>query len=662
MKLKTIQISSSSPLLRDVTETLWVFKLFNNIKDKHEVDFAELELRALFGSLQRVRNFFDIIDNSSLKVFTSGTFRVQDVLSYEPCYGEYQGFIGWTEKPVDASKLARRLAYTREFFVLTHSNDGDAVLRRVFPSGRIGRNVEVYSRDGCVLLRIITNQFFLEKSHYISKLSRHDGDINKNVEALFAYPFKGLYRIPASATMSVGKRLEDYFAIREEVSLYLTHVWHPYKAKFHAKMARALLNYVCPNDDALVMDDWSGSGTLNVESTLMGIKNIGLEINPLSALMATVKCQALSMNPNELKVHIDAFLKEFKAKLMTLRTASQVATLLEFDGMTPTQSNDDSLSIVKEAESLKEQLKGLFALEQLQEFVLARRIIESSYKGGLRHFFLLALSGSISDLARRRKGGLLEVLDLRLNRLMYLRLYLFHKLNETLGITLSTSETYVCDNRFPFETARTLEGNSVELHERQVDGIVTSPPYSTAIDYIKNDFPQLIILEMIKSRKELEELERNLEGNPKPRIYRNDQLRQEVSNGSKFYNLLPDCAKESIQRLKNAGREPEALRTYKFFKDMYLSLIAMNHMMKKRAKCAIVIGNNRYKLDEDNEEEVKNDKIIFELALRNEVGFAPDKETGGLLGRPLEKTQTGYIRSESVLILEKIRESSLPNL
>jgi hypothetical protein len=40
--------------------------------------------------------------------------------------------------------------------------------------------------------------------------------------------FEGLYRIPASSTMAVGKRLEDYFAIREEQSLYLTHVWHPY--------------------------------------------------------------------------------------------------------------------------------------------------------------------------------------------------------------------------------------------------------------------------------------------------------------------------------------------------------------------------------------------------------------------------------------------------
>jgi hypothetical protein len=663
MNIRTIGINNRHNLPNDVSKTLWVFKLFNSIKDKHEVELAELELKALFGPLVRVRNFFDIIGDSPLKAFTSGTFRVQDVLLYEPCYGEYQGFVGWTDKPTNAAKLARRLAYTREFLIVTPSDDQDEVLRNVFPSGKVGRNVEAYSEAGFVLLRIITNQFFLEKSHYVSKLSRHERDIDRNVEALFAYPFRGLYRVPASATMAVGKRLEDYFAIREEVSLYLTHVWHPYKAKFHAKMSRALLNYVCPNDDAIVMDNWGGSGTLNVEATLMGLRNLGLEINPLSALMATVKCQALLMNLGELKMHIDGFLGEFRTRLTTLRSGARAATLLQFAGSTATQApQEDLASIAKEAEDLKKQLKRLFTSEQLQEFVLAHKIIEGSYKDELRRLFLLALSGSISDLARRRKGRLLELLDLRLNRLMYLRLYLFHKLNETLGIPLATSATYICDNRYPSETARTLDGTRVELQKGQVDGIVTSPPYSTAVDYIRNDFPQLMILQMVKSRAELEELERNLEGNPKPRIYRNDQLRYEVGGGSKFYHLIPDYAKESIQKLRKAGRESEALRAYKFFKDMYLSLIAMNHLMKKGAKCAIVIGNNHYKLDEDNEEEVKNDRVIFELALRSEVGFAPDKETGGLLGRPLEKTQTGHIRNESVLILDKVREASAPNL
>jgi hypothetical protein len=47
---------------------------------------------------------------------------------------------------------------------------------------------------------------------------------------------------------------------------------------------------------------------------------------------------------------------------------------------------------------------------------------------------------------------------------------------------------------------------------KHVDGIVNSPPYSVAIDYIKNDFPQLVLLELTDS---IEKLETKMIGNPK---------------------------------------------------------------------------------------------------------------------------------------------------
>jgi DNA modification methylase len=646
-----------------VSSTLWVFKLFNSIKDEHEVKLAELELQSLFGPVERVRNFYDIIYETPLKLFCENGLRVQDVLTYEPCYGECQGFIARTAEPLRASMLARRLAYTREFLLVTPGTNAAEIQRKIFPEGKLGNNIGSYAKDGYVLLRIIPNQFFLEKSFYISKLSRHEQDINKNVESLLSYPFEKLYRIPASATMSVGKRLEDYFTIREEISLYLIHVWHPYKAKFHSKMARALLNYICPDDDALVMDNWAGSGTLNVEATLMGLENIGLEINPLSVLMANVKCQALSVNPKELKAQAFEFLDELKGKIASFRSGTSTTTLLQYGkGGTETfDSSSELRNVTDEANKIKQELKGLFVEDQLQEFIIARKLIEESYNGLMRDLLLLALSGSISDLARRRKGRLYEVMTLRLLKLMYLRLYLYGKLNETLGIQPGKSATYVCDNRAPFATSKTLNGERAKLAPGTVDAIVTSPPYSTAVDYIRNDFPQLTVLKMLKSREELEELEKNLEGNPKARLYRDPSLLKEVENESRFYEILPDEAKESIQKLRKAGRDPEALRSYKFFKDMYSSLIAMNRLLKKGGKCAIVIGNNHYKISEEEVEEVQNDRILFELARRGEVGFVPDKGTGGFIGRPLEKTQAGYIRNETVLILEKVTDAPKPN-
>lgn len=652
-------------------KTYWIFKLFNTIKDEHEVTLAELELRSLFGPVEKVHNFFDIIGTTPLKAFTEGDFRIQDVLGYEPCYGECQGFAAWTEGPSQASKLARRLAYTRDLVVITPGSDIKEAASRIFPEGQIGRNLDAHSNAGYVLLRIIPNQFFLEKSYYVSKLirrepdtklSKHEQDVDKNVVSLFQYPSEALYRIPASATMAVGKRLEDYFTIREEISLYLTHIWHPYKAKFHAKMARALLNYIAPTDDALTMDNWAGSGTLNVEATLMGLSNIGLEINPLSALMADVKSQAFTEDPATIKNESSKFLDQLSSRLSEIRLGTNTTTLLQFgkSSVQTTDINAGTREVDEEVAMMRGLLKNLFSDEQMRDFVIARRLIEGSHDGFMRRLLLLALSGSISDLARRRKGQLLDVLTLRVFKLMYLRLYLFAKLNETLKIVPGKSVTYICDNRDPLNTARALEGKKEKLVPGKVDAIVTSPPYSTAVDYIRNDLPQLTILKMVKTPEELEELERNLEGNPKPRLYRDNRLIHDIESKSGFYASLPQAAKTSIEKLRGAGRDPEALRSYKFFKDMYASLIAMNQLLKLGGKCAIVIGNNHYKVGENEVEEVKNDQIMFEFALRPDVGFVPDPYTKGMITRPLEKTQEGYIRNESVLILVKANEARSP--
>ena len=63
-------------------------------------------------------------------------------------------------------------------------------------------------------------------------------------------------------------------------------------------MARALINYVYPEDKGVVMDNFAGSGTLLVEATLMGLGSLGVELNPLSVLMSQIKCDSLNYDPS----------------------------------------------------------------------------------------------------------------------------------------------------------------------------------------------------------------------------------------------------------------------------------------------------------------------------------------------------------------------------
>ncbi|MGH2638497.1 MAG: TRM11 family SAM-dependent methyltransferase, partial [Rhabdochlamydiaceae bacterium] len=290
------------------------FKLFNNIKDESEVELAERELRSIFGNVTRVQNFVDEFVSGDLSRTSSileskeqSSPRFQDALTHELPYGTTQGFKGSGSVNI-LPKLVKRLAYTREIYVIVPSETVSQA------SNKMDRDVNffVYQKNELAIVQALTGQYFLEKSAYISKLSRNVEELEANLETLLSFFKNQMYRMPASETMAVGRRLEDWFAIREEPSLYLTHYMHPYKGKFHPKMARALINYTCPNDEGVVLDNFSGSGTTLVEAEWLGLDSIGIDINPLSALMSQVKVQCSSLDTVELKVAIDNFLSNLQ--------------------------------------------------------------------------------------------------------------------------------------------------------------------------------------------------------------------------------------------------------------------------------------------------------------------------------------------------------------
>jgi hypothetical protein len=243
-------------------------------------------------------------------------------------------------------------------------------------------------------------------------------------------------------------------------------------------------------------------------------------------------------------------------------------------------------------------------------------------------------------MLRRRRGEFLDVLRDRLMNL-YLRIYIFHRLNEVLKIKLGESETFVGDTRDMKNTCRRLDGTRVEIGDGAINAIVTSPPYSTALDYIRNDYPQLNILNLADIAK----LEQDMIGNPNFRVY-SDSLLLEIKNEDEDYVLMPKNAKEIIKAILKADRKKEALRTYRFFKDIFRSLKEMHRVLANGCKAVIIIGNNHYKLD-GVYVEVKNDEIIKQMGLM--IGFKEDRK----IVRELEKSMSGLIRYESIVILQK---------
>lgn len=595
-----------------MSKAVWYFKLFNSIKAVQEVDFAALELESLFGKVHRVRNFVDILDNTIFGAFKS--LRVQDLLAHELPYGECHGFVGeQNPREVLVHTLMNRLAYVREIFIASSTPFGIDV-------GMEGKNRQSFQSGKHHMVRYITNQYFLEKSQYISKLSRDENEIDRNVEILFSFLATKSNRIPASSSLAVGKRLEDYFAIREEPSLYLTHYIHPYKGKFHPKLVRALLNYAIPRNNVLVLDNFAGSGTLLLEACWLGLNSVGTDINPLSALTSVVKCDSLTLNPKKLKNAIEMYIKKLED--------SEYMYVDGSDGLEPRAHRRNN--IVEELNDLPKAITKTLTPSIIQNIIRARETIRDTAKGQIANFILIGLAGAISDLVRRKEGDFLGVLRGRLMHL-YLRVYLFDRLNDVLKISLGKSKTYQMDCR---EMKR--------IRTETIDVIINSPPYSTALDYVRNDLPQLTLLRLT----DLANLQSNMIGNPNFKAYP-DSILQEMIEDNPTYSLLPNEGKILLEELVEGGRRKEAIRSYRFFVDMQAVIGEMYRVLKPGCKCVMIVGNNHFKVASGNYIEIRNDQVITSLA--KSTGFKEDM----VIRRDLEKSLTGMIRTESVIILHK---------
>jgi len=227
---------------------------------------------------------------------------------------------------------------------------------------------------------------------------------------------------------SISGKLSDYFYIIQKnrtrsVNQYLTHWIYPYKGKFHPQMIRALLNIMKLKPGDTVLDPFIGSGTTAVEAQLLGINCIGVDISPLCVLQSRVKTESLEV--------IDEIVK----------LKQEVSYFVE-----PT----------------------LFSINQsLQDYICAIR------DERVRNFYQMVQLVAISDAARRKKD--FKKSFFRNLELMIASVKDYKEIAQELRLELGDVRIEVGDAR------------NLPLEGESVDGIITSPPYSIALDYIAND-------------------------------------------------------------------------------------------------------------------------------------------------------------------------------
>lgn len=230
---------------------------------------------------------------------------------------------------------------------------------------------------------------------------------------------------------TVDGRVTDYYRLTQfnrtkSVNQYLTHWIYPYKGKFHPQMIRALLNILQLTEKDTVLDPFVGSGTTAVEAQLLGIKCVGIDISPLSVLQTRVK--TLSSNV----VDRISPLKREAISAFPANSNESPETKKDYEDFLETIDDD-------KAKEFYEMAKLLAISDRARR----RRNLAESFKRNLD-----SMIDSVEDFATARK-----------------------QLNLSLGAV----------------NVQKGDSRQLPLKDESVQGIITSPPYSIALDYVAND-------------------------------------------------------------------------------------------------------------------------------------------------------------------------------
>jgi len=253
-----------------------------------------------------------------------------------------------------------------------------------------------------------------------------------------------------------SSRLKSFFEKNIFRTGYATHGLFPYRGKFHPQMIKGLMNIMGLRPGDVVLDPMMGSGTVPVEARLMGIQSIGIDASPFCRFMAQTKIDTLTMSLSRAR--------------KALKNAEEVLAYFQ-----------NKVGLADRGRKIRKRSGSggfMSVMEPAAEYVtemdrkqLTGRDRETS---DTYNFLLLAYLDAAGYSERSDRKSPLDQFRAILER------YLF--VAEKIQRVLQGVEEDLGPSSLSEGDARNLQ-----LEDASVDGIIFSPPYSFAIDYLDND-------------------------------------------------------------------------------------------------------------------------------------------------------------------------------
>ena len=406
---------------------------------------------------------------------------------------------------------------------------------------------------------------------------------------------------------------------------YVTHGLHPYKGKFYPQLCKSLLNLAQLQAGNMVIDPFCGSGTVLLEAQLNGYRSLGIEMNPVAALISRAKTCVVTQSA----VLLDRVVKEFDGSI-------------EHD-----MSTERDLDYFN-TEFLPEILDW-FPRPVAVKIGWIRRAIDRVPSLSAQDVLKVLLSSTIRQVSqqepkdlriRRRKQPLEDapVLELFRRRIRGFRERLEHFAERMVWAPVEFREATVVEGD-------SRKGSTFDELTQPADGLITSPPYATALPYIDTDRLSLLTV-LDVGRSDRNTLERTLTGSREIRERERRDLEELLEgDGIRDALLSPTAVKlirrihylNSVNKVGFRRRNMTSLLT-RYFSDMRAVLGQINEHVKARAPMYFIVGDN-CTVAGANTVRITTARILEEMA--HSIGWTTDKPI------PITVTKDGHLHSKN---------------
>lgn len=408
-----------------------------------------------------------------------------------------------------------------------------------------------------------------------------------------------------------------------------THGFHKYPAKFIPHIPKwAITKYLNGNKDKNILDPFCGSGTTLVEGVLAGYNTIGIDIDPLSAMISKVKTTRL--DEEELKNISEWLVKEINTKKKGIFKPDCETIEHWF-----TKDAISKLSIIR---TLINQIPEKFGdnkkVKDIQDLLL---ICFSS---------IIRKVSNADDESQKTYVSHTKIKEPKeVNSLFLSQLDLF--VDRAIKFAVTTSSK----TKSKIIVSSSADALEKKLKGMKIDLAVTSPPYIKAIDYIYNQMVELFWI------GDLFQMQTQTKQNEKKTHYIGNKQISKLE----FKNYTPYNTILSIEKLDEKLKEvydtdeknghKHSYVAFKYFAEMEKHFLEMSKCLTTGTHYVLVVGDS-------NVSDVFFDTASFLIEIAERNGFRITNKWGYKIKNRFmrfdRKGRGGIIEIDWVLDFERI--------